>query len=56
MLILSRKPGEKVYIDGGIEVEVLSVQGRSVKIGIKAPDHVTIVRDDAKKVYSREKD
>lgn len=44
MLILGRRIGETVVIQGGIEVSVLGMKGHQVKIGINAPDGVTIVR------------
>src|SRR5262249_60725486 len=46
MLVLSRKPGEKVVIDGGITVTVVEVQGNKVRIGIDAPGDVRIVRGE----------
>ncbi|HZT81661.1 MAG TPA: carbon storage regulator [Gemmataceae bacterium] len=44
MLVLSRKPGEKVVIGGGITVQVVSVRGNRVRLAIDAPDDVHIVR------------
>ncbi|MDH3222810.1 MAG: carbon storage regulator [Gemmatimonadota bacterium] len=46
MLILSRKPGDAVLIDGGIRVEVVSVDGTNVRLGIEAPSSVGIVREE----------
>jgi len=46
MLVLSRKCGEKVVIGEGIIVTVLSAEGGRVRIGIEAPDHVTILRGE----------
>lgn len=44
MLILSRKLGEKIVIDGGIQLEVLEVSGNRVRLGILAPDDCRIAR------------
>jgi carbon storage regulator len=44
MLVLSRKPGEKVVISGDITVTVVSVIANKVRIGIDAPDQVRILR------------
>jgi carbon storage regulator len=44
MLVLSRKPGEKVRIGSDITLEVLEVKGRRVRIGLDAPLHIRIVR------------
>lgn len=46
MLILSRRPGEAVIIDGGIRVVVLSSDRGTVRLGIEAPDDVGIVREE----------
>lgn len=46
MLILSRKPGETVVIDGQIRVKIVRVEGDVVKIGIEAPDEVSIHRQE----------
>jgi carbon storage regulator len=46
MLILSRKPGETVVIDGQIRVRIIRVEGDVVKIGIEAPDEVSIHRQE----------
>ena len=46
MLVLSRKVGEKLVIDGGIVVTVNRIAGNRVTLGIEAPDHVRIVRGE----------
>ena len=49
MLVLTRKMNQKIFIGENqeIEVELLSIQGQQVRIGIKAPKEVPIIRDDA---------
>lgn len=49
MLILTRKPDETVCIGDDVELTVLSVKGNQVRIGIKAPRHVAVHRDEIKK-------
>lgn len=44
MLVLSRKTNESIVIDGKIFLDILRLEGDSVKIGIKAPEHVTVLR------------
>jgi carbon storage regulator len=44
MLILSRKTGESIVIDGRIHVKVVRVEGEAVKIGIEAPSEVPVHR------------
>lgn len=50
MLVLTRKPGQSIIIGDGIEVQVLSVAGEKVRLGISAPKDVSIYRDE---VYER---
>ncbi|MBO2944844.1 carbon storage regulator CsrA [Paenibacillus sp. F411] len=46
MLVLSRKRGESILINNDIEIYISSVVGESVKIGIRAPVHVEILRKE----------
>ncbi|MFQ5537725.1 MAG: carbon storage regulator [Gemmatimonadota bacterium] len=46
MLILSRKPGDAILIDGGIRVVVISADSGVVRLGIEAPSTVGIVREE----------
>ncbi len=46
MLVLTRKQGESIQIEGGITVKLISVHGGRVKIGIDAPDYVSITRSE----------
>jgi carbon storage regulator len=44
MLILSRKLGEMIAIDGDIKLQVLEVSGNRVRLGISAPEDCRIFR------------
>jgi carbon storage regulator len=46
MLVLSRKPGEKLVIGEGITVTVLEIVGRRVRLGVEAPDDVRVLRGE----------
>jgi carbon storage regulator len=46
MLVLSRKPGERVIIGSGITVTVVEITGNRIRIGIDAPDDVRILRGE----------
>lgn len=46
MLVLTRKRGELIQIDGNIQVTVISVQGNRVRLGIEAPDSVSVRRGE----------
>ena len=46
MLILTRRVGETIRINDDISIQVLSVSGQQVKIGITAPDDVAVHREE----------
>jgi carbon storage regulator len=46
MLVLSRRKGQKTVIGDGIEVEVLSVLGNTVRLGVVAPREIPVHRDE----------
>jgi carbon storage regulator len=53
MLVLTRKPGQSIMIGDGVEIQVLSVAGEKVRIGVTAPREVGIYRNE---VYERIED
>ena len=46
MLILSRKAGESIVIDGRIVVKIVRVEGDMIKLGIDAPSDVPVHRQE----------
>ena len=46
MLVLSRRPGERIVIDGDIIVEILEILGNRVRLGITAPADVPVDREE----------
>lgn len=46
MLVLTRKLGESIVIDGRITVKIVRLEGDAVKIGIAAPTDVPIHREE----------
>jgi len=46
MLILTRRPGERVVIGDEILVTVMGVSGHTVRLGIEAPAGVSIYREE----------
>lgn len=46
MLALTRKTGQSIIIGDQIEITVVEVKGDQVRIGIKAPKEVSILRKE----------
>lgn len=47
MLVLSRYKDGRIYLpDVGVEIRVLDVQRGKVSLGISAPKHIAVYRDD----------
>jgi carbon storage regulator len=46
MLILTRKLGEKINIGDDIMVTLLEIKGAQIKLGIDAPKHIGIHRNE----------
>ena len=54
MLVLTRSIGERVIVQNGeISVVVLEVKGNQVRLGIDAPKHIPVHREE---VFKRIKD
>ncbi|MSQ68493.1 MAG: carbon storage regulator [Gammaproteobacteria bacterium] len=50
MLILTRKVGESLMIGDEVNVTVLGIKGNQVRIGVNAPKHVSVHREE---IYQR---
>lgn len=46
MLILGRKIGQSIQISTDITVTVLDIQGNQVRLGIDAPKHIKVNRQE----------
>ena len=46
MLILTRKVGEAIAIDDNIKIRLLEVKGGQDKLGVDAPSHVAVHREE----------
>jgi carbon storage regulator len=49
MLVLSRKTGESISIDGDVRVKVLDIREGRVRLGFSAPPDVNIWRDEVRR-------
>ena len=48
MLIISRKTDESIVIDGGIRITVVGIRGDKVRLGIEAPAHIQVDRQEVR--------
>lgn len=55
MLILTRRIGEKLIIDDSIEVMVLGIKGSQVRLGINAPQQVSVHREEIYRKIEQER-
>ena len=56
MLVLSRKVGERIWIGDEIAITVVRLTSGGVRIGIEAPNELTVVREELKhKIEAAEK-
>jgi carbon storage regulator len=46
MLIITRRPGEKIMVGEDIVVHVMEIVGNSVRVGIEAPRSVPVYREE----------
>ncbi|GAB4159443.1 MAG: hypothetical protein Tsb009_36760 [Planctomycetaceae bacterium] len=46
MLVLSRKPGERILIGDEVEVTIVRIGPNTVRVGIEAPREMSIVREE----------
>lgn len=54
MLILSRKPNQKIVIGENIEITVIEVRGEQVKVGIEAPKDLKVFRQEVYEEIQKE--
>jgi len=55
MLILTRRAGETLMIGDDVTITVLGVKGNQVRIGVNAPKHVSVHREEIYQRIQREK-
>ena len=46
MLILTRKPGESLYIGDNVKVTIVEIKGHQIRVGIDAPPELRIYREE----------
>ncbi|HWZ63583.1 MAG TPA: carbon storage regulator CsrA [Steroidobacteraceae bacterium] len=55
MLILTRRVGETIMVGDVVTVTVLGVKGSQVRVGINAPKHVAVHREEVYERIQRER-
>ena len=56
MLVLTRKAKQKIMIGDNIEIELLSIEGDQVKLGISAPKDIDVNRYEIYEAIQKEND
>lgn len=46
MLVIRRRAGESIFIGDEVEIEILEMTGSQVKLGIRAPKHIAVMRKE----------
>jgi carbon storage regulator len=46
MLFLTRKIGQSIRINDDIEIRVVEVSGKTVKLGLQFPKHIQVLREE----------
>ena len=46
MLVLTRKAGETINVDGDIVIQIVEIRGRQVRVGIEAPKSRKVQRGE----------
>ena len=46
MLVLTRKKQERIQIGDNVTISIIRISGKSVRIGIEAPDEISIRRHE----------
>ncbi|PHM23729.1 carbon storage regulator CsrA [Xenorhabdus budapestensis] len=50
MLILTRRPQEKIRVGDDLEIVILGINGNQIKIGVQAPEGIPVHREE---IYQR---
>jgi carbon storage regulator len=56
MLIITRRPGEKIIVGEDVTVHVMEISGNQVRIGIKAPRSIPVYREEIWEAARKERE
>jgi len=48
MLVIRRHAGQSIWIGDDVQIEIMACAGNRVKLGIRAPQEVAVVREEAR--------
>ncbi|HVT92050.1 MAG TPA: carbon storage regulator [Bryobacteraceae bacterium] len=48
MLVIRRRAGEALLVGDGVELEILEISGGQVKLGVRAPREIVVLRKEVK--------
>ena len=46
MLIITRRPGERIMLGDDVRIHVMEIAGNNVRVGIEAPKSVPVYREE----------
>ena len=55
MLVLSRRENESIVIDGRIKVTIVDIRSKRVRVGIAAPENITVHRKEVQEMIEKNK-
>ena len=56
MLVLSRCKDESIMVGDEVEIVIVDVRGRKVRLGINAPKHIAVHRKEIYEAIQRQKE
>lgn len=46
MLMLTRRPGERLMIGNNVVVQIMEIKGNQVRVGVEAPKDIDVDREE----------
>jgi carbon storage regulator len=55
MLVLTREKNESIMVGDSVEIAIVDVRGKKVRLGIRAPQEIAVHRKEVYEMIQREK-
>jgi len=55
MLVLTREKNESIMVGDSVEISIVDVRGKKVRLGIRAPQEIAVHRKEVYETIQREK-